>query len=86
MGTLKHLICRECNNEWDLYIGYGMNSIIYTCNNCNEQKTIDPINKDQISLKCDCGGLYVIEPDHFVCPDTECLSSDIQADNVGLWD
>jgi hypothetical protein len=86
MGAIKHLICRKCNNEWDLYTGYGMNSIIYTCNNCNEQKTIDPTYKDQISLNCDCGGLYMIDPGKYVCPDTDCLSNDIEVSDIGLWD
>lgn len=84
MGTIKQLICKNCNHEWELFTGYGMGSIIYICNSCNRQLTVDPGNINKSIPNCDCGGKFVIDPEHYICP--VCKKKDIEIMDIGLWD
>ena len=87
MGTIKQLFCKDCGAEWRLLDGAGMKITNYYCCSCNSQYSVEhPIPKNFKAPKCSCGGKYVLNPDHFVCPDCNCRSNDIEVENIGFWD
>ena len=85
MGTIKELSCKKCANVWSLYQGVGMRCTNYYCNSCNNQYVIEPpVLKADNLPKCECGGVYKLNPNRFVCP--ECKSTKVKSEDVGLWD